>query len=454
MKNRIPVLELLVALNPDNPKAHRFLGECIEKVDGRGSTEALGHYQRAHELLPTFPQYLANIGRCLLAQRGGAERFVALVDGLDDSVHERAVNPYVHDIYSRCLEGMGEKEQASRYRQEQIRQVTRNPAIYNDEAVYLREQKRYPEAVAVLEQAERAGVMNDYLWAVKAGVLQDNGQGAKASCLRQEHIQAGSRDPTFIADEAAYLRDQGKYSSALELLEQAEERGCANEVTDTIRHGIEQRARRQQNRQSPGPVSEQTSPMPTRGAHTILFLAANPHLDLRLDEEVRAIREGLQRARERDGFQLHHRGATRPEDWRRAMLELQPTIVQFSGHGSQGAGILLQGRTDDTLQPASATALGGLFALFTGKVDCVILNACYSEPQARAIAAHVPYVVGMQDAIGDTAAREFATAFYDALGAGQDFEFAFRLGCNALDFHGMEADKVMVLFKAGERICP
>ncbi len=244
--NNYYVLELLVKLDPDNHKAHRFFGETIEHKEGRGSDKALEHYLKAHELLPSFPQYLANIGRCLLDQKGGAERFVALVDDLDDYVREKAVDPYVHDIYSRCLEGMGDGDKASRHRQEQIRLQTRNAAIYNDEAVYLREQRRYAEALKVLKQAERAGVMNDYLWAVKAGVLQDDGQGPAASRLRQALIQAGSKDAAFFADEAAYLRDQGNYPAALEILALAEQRGCTDQVTDTIRHGIEQRVRRGQ----------------------------------------------------------------------------------------------------------------------------------------------------------------------------------------------------------------
>ena len=45
------------------------------------------------------------------------------------------------------------------------------------------------------------------------------------------------------------------------------------------------------------------------------------------------------------------------------------------------------------------------------KIECVVLNACYSEVQADAIALHVPYLIGMNQAIGDSAAREFAVGF-------------------------------------------
>jgi hypothetical protein len=56
---------------------------------------------------------------------------------------------------------------------------------------------------------------------------------------------------------------------------------------------------------------------------------------------------------------------------------------------------------------------------------------------AQAIVQHIDYVVGMKKAVGDSAAIEFSTAFYDALGAGESIEFAFALGCNAIQLAGV-----------------
>lgn len=47
----------------------------------------------------------------------------------------------------------------------------------------------------------------------------------------------------------------------------------------------------------------------------------------------------------------------------------------------------------------STTALAILFVLFTEQVKCVLLNACYSKTQAKAIARHINYVIGMSQAI-------------------------------------------------------
>ena len=182
-------------------------------------------------------------------------------------------------------------------------------------------------------------------------------------------------------------------------------------------------------------------PLPKRRqtmAKTILVLAANPKNteQLRLDQEVREITNGLERAQNRDEFILKQTWAARPVDIRRAMLDYKPNIVHFCGHGSGEEGIALE---DDNGQVklVSSDALAGFFELFADKVECIVLNACYSEPQAEAIAKHIPYVIGMKNAIGDKAAIEFAVAFYDAIGAGESFEFAHKLACSAIQMAGI-----------------
>ena len=77
----------------------------------------------------------------------------------------------------------------------------------------------------------------------------------------------------------------------------------------------------------------------------------------------------------------------------------------------------------------------------------MVLNACYSEIQAIAIAKCIPYVVGMKKAIGDAAAIEFAVAFYDGLGAGDSVEFAYKLACNAIQWAGIPENCIPVLLK-------
>lgn len=67
---------------------------------------------------------------------------------------------------------------------------------------------------------------------------------------------------------------------------------------------------------------------------------------------------------------------------------------------------------------------------------------------------HVPYVIGMSQAIKDQAAIEFAVGFYDALGAGEAVEFAFESGLVAMQLSGASGNKIPVLIKGRVKADP
>jgi len=179
---------------------------------------------------------------------------------------------------------------------------------------------------------------------------------------------------------------------------------------------------------------------------TILILAANPKdtTQLRLDEEVREIDEVLRRAGRRDEFELKQQWAVRPRDVQQVMLDCNPAIVHFSGHGEGEQGLALEDGTGN-IKLVDSAALAGLFKLFASQVECVILNACYSEVQAEAIAQYIGYVIGMNQPIGDKAAIEFAVGFYNALGAGRSYQDAFEFGCNGIQLAGITEYQTPVL---------
>ncbi|MBK8044092.1 MAG: CHAT domain-containing protein [Haliscomenobacter sp.] len=188
----------------------------------------------------------------------------------------------------------------------------------------------------------------------------------------------------------------------------------------------------------PSPVNE--------GPKKILFLGANPEetTHLRIDREARDIEEGLKLAQQRDRFEMETKWAVRVKDLRRAIMEELPQIVHFSGHGGGEEGLILENESGES-QLVNSVALGNLFSLFADQVECVLLNACYSEAQANEIVRHVPYVIGMNKAVPDKTAIEFAVAFYDALGSGKDYDFAFRYGCTAVELEGLSGSLIPVL---------
>lgn len=165
----------------------------------------------------------------------------------------------------------------------------------------------------------------------------------------------------------------------------------------------------------------------------ILFLPSNPAgtARLRLDQEARTVGEVLKKSKYRDRFSLIKESAVRPIDIQQALLEETPQIIHFCGHGEGDEGLIFENDWGGE-QLVTTQALADLFSICRDHVDCVLLNACFSEFQAEGISAHVPCVVGMSRAIGDRAAIEFSRGFYTALGAGRSYEDAFRIGRSAL----------------------
>jgi hypothetical protein len=155
-----------------------------------------------------------------------------------------------------------------------------------------------------------------------------------------------------------------------------------------------------------------------------------------LHKEAREIDQALLMAKFRDRFDIEQHGAVRVRDLSGLLLRYNPDIVHFSGHGSEDSEIILEDDSGKS-QPIPSAALSELFELLKDNIRCVVLNACYSEHQASAIAEHIDCVIGMSEEIGDVAAISFAASFYQALGFGRNIETAFKLGCSQINLENL-----------------
>lgn len=182
----------------------------------------------------------------------------------------------------------------------------------------------------------------------------------------------------------------------------------------------------------------------------ILILAAIPQLhNLRLDQQMREIRAAIERATRRDLFEIHERTAVRPQDIRRAIAEVRPQIVHFCGHGMENGSLVLEDDAGNH-KLVSPEALATLFKLHAEYVNCVLLNACYSEKSAQAISQYINYTIGMNQPIQDQAAIIFAQGFYDGLGYknlnNQDiFQRAFDEALAAIQMENLVQGQIPVL---------
>jgi CHAT domain-containing protein len=183
-------------------------------------------------------------------------------------------------------------------------------------------------------------------------------------------------------------------------------------------------------------------------------MSANPAgtQPLKLDQEAREIEAKIRAADHRDSLELITKWAVRPDDLLQALNQHRPHIVHFSGHGNPTEEIVLL----DTLgkpKPVSKEALVHLFRALKDNIRVVVLNACFSRPQAEAITGEIDCAVGMMREIGDDAAITFAVSFYRAIGFGRSIEEAFDQGITALLLDGSVEGKTPVLM-SGKNAAP
>ena len=202
----------------------------------------------------------------------------------------------------------------------------------------------------------------------------------------------------------------------------------------------------------------------------ILFLASNPSgtVKLALNEEYKQIDEKLNP----EQFDIKFFPDATYHDWVNKIFHHHPNIVHFSGHGtgtelqeenhlssrkliplsSEKEGLYVEDEyKKDKVNLVTASGLKRLFQHYANNsqynIECVLLNACYSHEQAKAISECIPYVVGMKKTVGDKIAIEFAVTFYEALGEGESYENAFERGCIKINQTGIPENDIPKLFK-------
>jgi hypothetical protein len=159
----------------------------------------------------------------------------------------------------------------------------------------------------------------------------------------------------------------------------------------------------------------------------ILFLSANPWTTSRIlvDEEAREIFERLQEGPCRDQFELIKHEAIRTFDLQRLLMTHEPHIVHFSGHGSKTHKLILGGASGRGKE-IDRQGLVEVFGLYKRHLRLILLNACFTKTQARALSEVIDYSVGTGKGMGDKGGVAFAGAFYRAIGFGRSVKQAFE----------------------------
>jgi GTPase SAR1 family protein len=172
----------------------------------------------------------------------------------------------------------------------------------------------------------------------------------------------------------------------------------------------------------------------------VLFLASNPGDTgkLALNKEFSKMVQVMQ---DNDSVKIHSKFAVSIEEMNDGIIDNKPVIVHFSGHGTKGdvrrhklkedlgvdtpnndAGLIFH---DDDKYKSEILSAEKASAIFKTVIDfkiapvkMVVLNNCYSEPQAVAISKLGLYVLGISEAIIDTAAIQLTRGVYRTIASG------------------------------------
>lgn len=153
----------------------------------------------------------------------------------------------------------------------------------------------------------------------------------------------------------------------------------------------------------------------------VLFLAANPDdKEINIDKEYSRIDKMLEK--DRKFFKLERQEHTTRKTLLRIADNEKPNIIHFVGHGKKGnpddpreGGLVLHDNKYRGGRILNAKDTKKLFEDIQedcAHLEIVILNACYSEPQAKAISELGIYATGTSDEILNETAVNFAEGFY------------------------------------------
>ena len=153
---------------------------------------------------------------------------------------------------------------------------------------------------------------------------------------------------------------------------------------------------------------------------------------LDLQNEIRQVNAHIRASKHRDALKVDSHWAVQAEDILQALDESEPAVIHFSGHGTPGGHLAVETPTGE---PHVVPLQGMLRAVAGSKryLKVALFNCCYSRELAEQCSEHLLAAIGMDGAIADVAAKDFAARFYASIGFGQDVHQAFDRAVTQLE---------------------
>jgi len=235
----VKVLRLILAIEPKDHKALRFLGECLQRLYGRDLPEALDCFRRAVRIRPEFPPYLADLGVALYAKgKEGAKEFVMVVEQAR-AKSPQAVNDHVIAIELDCLQLVDPtSDSASKRRKQLIDAGSRHSAYFASEVGWLLSVNDFSGALGVLQTARERRCMDNVLTVMHSKALHAAGRDAEASAIRLAAMESRSAEPSIYLVEARWQLARRNFDGTRFALDKMAERGLESDEAIEIRAAL------------------------------------------------------------------------------------------------------------------------------------------------------------------------------------------------------------------------
>ena len=260
--------------------------------------------------------------------------------------------------------------------------------------------------------------------------------------------KAARAEQRHVADHSKTVAGFSKQEAALNAdLASALRQEAAQSERDGKRQALQERRRRDQERlrtdglvaaaegRLTDAIEQLRAPKPEK--LRVLYLTASPEGDLRVDKEVRRVKQGVQAATHRDLVDIDYLPAATPSDLLDGMTRFRPHVVHFSGHANPS---VLGFDTEVPHDNPGVAVTAGAFARVMAAVDepplLVVLNACESSAHLSQLVLVVPAAIGMTESIGDEAAATFAARFYTSIADGQSIGSALAAAQVQMELDG------------------
>lgn len=191
----------------------------------------------------------------------------------------------------------------------------------------------------------------------------------------------------------------------------------------------------------------------------VLYLTANPDATeterveadgayvregvwLRVDREVRSVRQAIRGSKFRDLIEIHHMPAATPEDILDGINDHRPHIVHFSGHGGDCA-VYLESDDPNAMEGVDLEfgLLAAALAATTTPPSLIVLNACDTLDGAEELLNAAPVIIAMSEEILDDAASIFAKRFYAAIASAQSVGAALKQAQAAIAMASLDQER-------------